>query len=106
MDLEWSLCAVIIAVLSPAFGHFETVRPTWTRTVRWLAYLVVTGLLGATVGRPRTFVWVLGLPLAGAVFTSCGVCVTASTRSPPSLGTSTSSWRARCRRGARSASAR
>jgi hypothetical protein len=36
--LEWLLSAVIIGVASPAFGHFETVRPLWTRIVRWLAY--------------------------------------------------------------------
>ena len=36
--------------------------------MRWLAYLAVTGLLGATVGRPWTLVWVLGLPAVGAVF--------------------------------------
>jgi hypothetical protein len=62
------LSAVIIAVLTPAFGHFETVRPTWTRIVRWLAYLAVTGILGATVGRPLTLIWVLGLPAIGAAF--------------------------------------
>jgi hypothetical protein len=68
MATEWLLAAVIIAVLTPAFGHFETIRPLWTRIVRWLAYLAVTGLLGATVGRPWTFVWLLGLPVAGAAF--------------------------------------
>jgi hypothetical protein len=68
MATEWLLAAVIIAVLTPAFGHFETIRPLWTRIVRWLAYLAVTGLLGATVGRPWTFVWLLGLPVAGATF--------------------------------------
>jgi len=34
----------------PAFGHFETVRLTGTRILRWLAYLALTGVLGATVG--------------------------------------------------------
>jgi len=33
----------------PAFGHFETVRLTGTRILRWLAYLALTGVLGATV---------------------------------------------------------
>lgn len=68
MAAEWLLSALIIAVLTPTFGHFETVRPLWTRIARWLVYLAVTGLLGATAGRPWTFVWLLGLPLAGATF--------------------------------------
>jgi hypothetical protein len=67
LGLEWLISAVIIAVCSPAFGHFETVRPLWTRIARWLVYLAVTGVLGVTVGRPWTFIWVFGLPLAGAV---------------------------------------
>lgn len=68
MALEWLICAVIIAVCSPTFGHFETVRPLWTRIIRWLAYLAVTGLLGATVGRPWTLIWVLGLPISAGAF--------------------------------------
>lgn len=68
MAAEWLLCAVIIAVCSPTFGHFETVSPVWTRIVRWLTYLAVTGLLGVTLGRPWTLVWVLGLPAAAGVF--------------------------------------
>jgi hypothetical protein len=66
MATEWLTSAVIIAVLTPAFGHFETVRPLWTRIVRWLAYLAVTGVLGTTIGRPWTLLWILGLPLIGA----------------------------------------
>src|SRR3954462_8283297 len=65
---EWFISAVLIAVASPTFGHFETVRPVWTRVARWLVYLGITGLIGATLGRPWTFVWVLGLPLLGATF--------------------------------------
>jgi hypothetical protein len=65
---EWLVFAVIIAVATPAFGRFETVRPWWMRIARWLAYFAVTGGLGFTVGRPWTFVWLVGLPLAGAVF--------------------------------------
>ncbi|OLE23648.1 MAG: hypothetical protein AUG44_21600 [Actinobacteria bacterium 13_1_20CM_3_71_11] len=38
------------------------------RLARWLVYLAVTGLLGATVGRPWTLLWILGLPVAGATF--------------------------------------
>lgn len=68
MALEWLLSAVVIAIATPVFGHFETVRPTWMRIVRWLAYLAITGLLGSTVGRPWTLVWVIGLPAAGGVF--------------------------------------
>ena len=60
MASEWLPSAVLIAIATPAFGHFETVRPTWTRIVRWLAYGAVTGLLGATVGRPWTLAWVVG----------------------------------------------
>ena len=68
MAAEWLLSAVIIAIATPAFGHFETLRPTRTRIFRWLAYLAVTGVLGATVGRPWTLIWVLGLPTVGALF--------------------------------------
>ena len=68
MVAEWLLSALIIAIATPGFGHFETVRPIWTRIVRWLAYLAVTGVLGVTVGRPWTLIWVLGLPTVGAVF--------------------------------------
>jgi hypothetical protein len=67
MAAEWLLSAAIIAIATPAFGHFETVGPTWIRIVRWLVYLAVTGLLGATAGRPWPLIWVLGLPLLGAV---------------------------------------
>jgi hypothetical protein len=31
-------------------------------------FLAVTGLIGVLVGRPWTFVWILGLPVIGAVF--------------------------------------
>jgi hypothetical protein len=62
MAAEWLICAIIIAVASPAFGHFETVRPLWTRIGRWLAFLGITGVVGALAGRPWTFVWILGLP--------------------------------------------
>jgi hypothetical protein len=68
MAVEWLTAAIVVAVLSPAFGHFETVRPTWTRIARWLAYLTIAGILGATAGRPWTLVWILGLPTAGLVF--------------------------------------
>jgi hypothetical protein len=67
MAAEWLISGVLIAVLTTGFGHFETVRPWWTRIARWLAYLAVTGLLGATAGRPWTFVWIIGLPVLGAV---------------------------------------
>ena len=68
MSAEWLTAAILIAVLTPAFGHFETVRPLWTRIARWLVYLAVTGLAGVTVGRPWTFVWLIGLPVIGAIF--------------------------------------
>ena len=68
VSTEWLASALVIAIASPAFGHFETVRPLWTRIARWLAYLAVTGILGATVGRPWTFVWIAGLPALGATF--------------------------------------
>jgi hypothetical protein len=66
MAAEWLTAAVLIGVLSPSFGHFETVRPLWTRVARWMLYLAVAAVLGLTVGRPWTFVWLLGLPLTGA----------------------------------------
>ena len=68
MALEWFLSAVFIAVLSPTFGHFEAVRPTLTRIARWLVYLGITGLFGLLIGRPWTFVWVVGWPLVGIIF--------------------------------------
>jgi hypothetical protein len=68
LSTEWLVSALIVAVATPAFGHFETVRPLWTRIARWLVYLGITGLLGVTVGRPWTFVWIFGLPLLGATF--------------------------------------
>jgi hypothetical protein len=68
MNAEWLTAALVITVLTPAFGHFEAVCPLWTRIARWFAYLAVTGLLGVTIGRPYTFVWLLGLPAVGATF--------------------------------------
>lgn len=68
---EWLTCAIIIAVCSPTFGHFETIRPLWTRIARWLTYIAITGITGATAGRPWTFAWILGLPtVAGAFHTT------------------------------------
>jgi hypothetical protein len=49
---EWLSCAIIIAVCSPAFGHFETVRPLWTSVLRWLVHLAITAVIGVTLGRP------------------------------------------------------
>jgi hypothetical protein len=68
MSAEWLISAIVIAVCSPVFGHFESVRPLWTRPARWLVYLAITGLLGLTAGRPWTLIWVIGLPLTGATF--------------------------------------
>jgi len=68
MAPEWLTSAILIAVLTTGFGHFETVRPWWTRLARWLASLAITGLLGVTAGRPWTFLWIIGLPILGAVF--------------------------------------
>jgi hypothetical protein len=68
MAAEWLTAAILIGVLSPSFGHFETVRPLWTRVARWMGYLAVAAVLGLTAGRPWTFVWLLGLPLTGAAF--------------------------------------
>ncbi|MEV4511217.1 hypothetical protein AB0K00_19860 [Dactylosporangium sp. NPDC049525] len=36
MAAVWLLSAIIIAIASPAFGHFDTVRPLWTRIARRL----------------------------------------------------------------------
>ena len=44
MATEWVLSAVITTIATPVFGHFETVRLTWIRILRWLAYLAITGL--------------------------------------------------------------
>jgi hypothetical protein len=72
MAAEWLISALLIAICSPAFGHFETVRPVWTRIVRWLAYLGVTGLLGATVGRPGRCYGSSGCPCSARHSTSRG----------------------------------
>ncbi|HKN55066.1 MAG TPA: hypothetical protein VJX66_21395 [Amycolatopsis sp.] len=68
MELEWMVSAVLIAVASSAFGHFEAGTPTPRRLIRWLLYLAITFALGHTVGRPWTWVWIAGLPLIGAGF--------------------------------------
>jgi hypothetical protein len=68
MAAEWLTSAILIAVLTTGFGHFETARPWWARITRWLAYLAVTGLLGQWAGRPWSFLWILGLPAIGAAF--------------------------------------
>jgi hypothetical protein len=65
---DWLVWAVIIAVATSVFGHFETVRPMWLRIARWLAVVAVTGALVGTAGRPWTVVWSIGLPMLGAVF--------------------------------------
>ncbi|HEY4036028.1 MAG TPA: hypothetical protein VGL94_18880 [Ktedonobacteraceae bacterium] len=67
MSLEWFLCAVIIAVGSTAFGHFERGTSLPKRLARWFGFLLITGLL-SFVGRPWTFVWILGLPGIGTTF--------------------------------------
>jgi hypothetical protein len=68
MEAEWIAAAVLIAVLTPAFGRFETIRPLWTRVARWLIVLAVLFALQHTAGRPWTFLWLLGLPAMGAAF--------------------------------------
>jgi hypothetical protein len=68
MAAEWLTSAIVIAICSPTFGHFETVRPLWTRIARWLIYLAVTGVIGLTAGRPWTFVWIFGLIAVAATF--------------------------------------
>jgi hypothetical protein len=68
VEAEWMTAAVMIAVLSPLFGHFEAKAPVWTRMTRWLVYLAILGAIALTVGRPWTWVWIVGLPLLGATF--------------------------------------
>jgi hypothetical protein len=68
MAAGWLTSAILIAVLTTGFGHFETVRPWWRRIIRWLPYLAITGLIGATARRPWTFLWIIGLPVLGAAF--------------------------------------
>jgi hypothetical protein len=36
MAAQWLTAAIVIGVLSPASGHFGTVRPLWTRVARWM----------------------------------------------------------------------
>ena len=69
MAAEWLFAATLIAVATPAFGKFEVdIQPLWVRIGRWLAYLAVAGVVGLVVGRPWTWVWLVGLPVAGATF--------------------------------------
>jgi hypothetical protein len=68
VEWEWIVAAVLIAVLSPLFGHFEAKSPVWTRMVRWLIYLAILLVIDLTVGRPWTWVWVLALPLIGGSY--------------------------------------
>lgn len=73
MALEWMIAAIVIAVLTPLFGHFEAKVHVWRRVARWLAYLAVLFILEQTVGRPWTLLWLIGLPAIGAIvhFTWC-----------------------------------
>src|SRR3954447_19470858 len=89
MAAEWLTCPIIIAVASPTFGHFETVRPVWIRVARWLVYLAVTAAIGATAGRPYTSSGFSAYPPWSPSSTSPGVCATASTPSPPNPETAT-----------------
>jgi hypothetical protein len=69
MAAEWLFAAIFLAIATPTMGHFEAgVKPLWVRVVRWLAYLAVAGILGLTVGRPWTWLWLIGLPLVGTIF--------------------------------------
>lgn len=68
MELEWMVAAVVVAVLSPLFGHFEAKAPMWTRMARWMVYLAILLTLGLVAGRPWTWLWVAGLPVIGAAF--------------------------------------
>ena len=68
MAAEWLTCAIIIAIASPTFGHFETVRPVWTRVARWLFYLAVTAVIGATPAGRTRFIWIFGLPAVAGAF--------------------------------------
>ena len=68
MELEWMVAAVVIAVLAPLFGHFEAKAPMWIRIARFLGYLAVLGVVELAAGRPWTWLWLAGLPLAGAAF--------------------------------------
>jgi hypothetical protein len=68
VELEWMTAAVVIAVLSPLFGHFEAKSPVWRRMARWLVYQRILGVVALTAGRPWTWVWIAGLPLIGSTF--------------------------------------
>jgi hypothetical protein len=68
VERERLTAAVVIAVLSPVFGHFETKAPLWRRMAQWLGYLAMFGAVGLLVGRPWTWAWIAGLPLTGTTF--------------------------------------
>jgi hypothetical protein len=68
VEWEWITAAVLIAVLSPLFGHFEAESAVWTRVTRWLIYLAILLAVEHTVGPPWTWIWVFGLPLIGVSY--------------------------------------
>jgi hypothetical protein len=65
MEIELLL---ILAVALPGFlvfGRFEGKTPKWRRLLKWGIYIGVAFLIGATAGRPWTFVWIAFLPSLG-----------------------------------------
>jgi len=89
MAAEWLTSAILIAVLTTGFGHFESVRSWWARITRWLAYLAVTGMLARWTGRPWTFLWIFGLPAIGAIFHIIWCRRHGTNPSPPNPATAT-----------------
>lgn len=87
--------AVVIAVRSPVFGHFEARAPMWTRMARSLVYLAILGVVAPTVRRPWTWVWIAGSSADRRVLpTSRGASGIRSTLSPPSRGIGTTNFAA------------
>ena len=68
MWFELFLAALLIAIGSITFGHFEERRPLWRRLLKLVIYLGLTALLSWTAGRFWALIWVFGLPALGMTF--------------------------------------
>jgi len=65
MEIELLLIMVVMLQGFLFFGHFEEKTPKRRRLLKWAIYIGVALLIGATAGRPWTFVWIAFLPLLG-----------------------------------------
>jgi predicted metal-dependent peptidase len=52
MAAEWLTSAILISVLTTGFGHFETTRPWWARSIR---FRVAQGVIGHPGSVPKSW---------------------------------------------------